>query len=96
VFQEASAQRTNRFSRSDGRFLLVGLQEGMRTLTDFGDAAVLLPLSVVILVWLLSDDSRRVVGSWLIAVGLCAATTASLKIYLGGGPDLVGRVSLLP
>jgi membrane-associated phospholipid phosphatase len=58
----------------------------MRTLTDFGDAAVLLPLSVVILMWLLSDDARRVVGSWVIAVGLCVATTALLKIYLYACP----------
>jgi len=64
----------------------------MRALTDFGDIAVLLPLSVVILVWLLSDPSRRVVGSWVIAVGLCVATTALLKIYLYAcppAPDLV-------
>jgi len=58
----------------------------MRALTDFGDIAVLLPLSVVILVWLLSDPSRRVVGSWVIAVGLCVATTALLKIYLYACP----------
>jgi membrane-associated phospholipid phosphatase len=64
----------------------------MSALTDFGDIAVLLPLSVVILVWLLSDASRRVVGSWVIAVGLCVATTALLKIYLYAcppAPDLV-------
>ena len=34
---------------------LVGLdiREGMNALTDFGDAAVLLPLSIVILLWML-------------------------------------------
>jgi hypothetical protein len=58
----------------------------MSALTDFGDAAVLLPLSVVILVWLLSDDSRRVVGSWVIAVGLSVATIRLLKIYLYASP----------
>ena len=58
----------------------------MGTLTDFGDGAVLLPLSVVILTWLLWDNSRRIVGWWVIAVGLCIAATASLKIYLYACP----------
>jgi hypothetical protein len=64
----------------------------MSTLIDFGDAAVLLPLSVVILMWLLCDDSHRVVGSWVTAVGLWVAATALLKIYLYAcppAPDLV-------
>jgi membrane-associated phospholipid phosphatase len=65
----------------------------MSALTDFGDAAVLLPLSVVILVWLLSDNSRRVVGSWVIAVSLCVATTALLKIYLYACPPAPDFVS---
>ena len=64
----------------------------MGALTDFGDGAVLLPLSAVMLTWLLFDNSRRVVGSWVIAVGLCFAATALLKIYLYAcplTPDLV-------
>jgi hypothetical protein len=65
----------------------------MSALTDFGDAAVLLPLSVVILVWLQSHDSRRIVGSWAIAVSLCVATTALLKIYLYACPPTPNLVS---
>lgn len=64
----------------------------MKAFTDFGDTAVLLPLSIVILVWLLSGGLRRVVGSWIIAIGLCIAGTALLKIYMYGrppAPDLV-------
>ena len=65
----------------------------MSTLTGFGDAAVLLPLSVAILMWLLSNDSRRVVGSWVTAVGLCVAATALLKIYLYACPPASDFVS---
>ena len=65
----------------------------MSALTDFGDAAVLLPLSAVILVWLMSYDSRRVVGSWVIAVGFCVATTALLKVYLYACPPTPQLVS---
>ena len=65
----------------------------MTALTDFGDVAVLLPLSVMILVWLQSHESRRVVGSWVIAVSLCVATTALLKIYLYACPPTPNLVS---
>ena len=58
----------------------------MDTLTDFGDGAVLIPLSAVILTWLLADNSRRVVGSWVMALGLCVAATALLKIYFYACP----------
>jgi membrane-associated phospholipid phosphatase len=72
----------------------------VRTLTNFGDIAVLIPLSTVILVWVLIYHSRRVAESWAMAVGLCIGTTALLKIYLYAcppRPDLVspsGHTSL--
>jgi membrane-associated phospholipid phosphatase len=72
----------------------------MHTLTDFGDTAVVLPLSVVISLWLLRHHSHRVLVPWIIARGLCIAVTALLKTYLYACPiasDLVspsGHTSL--
>jgi membrane-associated phospholipid phosphatase len=72
----------------------------MHALTDFGDAAVLLPLSIVILLWMLIHHGRRVSASWVIAVSLCVGATTLLKIYLYAcppQPDLVspsGHTSL--
>ena len=62
---------------------LVGLdtREGMNALTDFGDAAVLLPLSIVILLWMLIQHGRTVSVSWVIAVSVCVGATTLLKIY---------------
>ena len=54
----------------------------MNFLTNFGDLAVLLPLSAVMLIWLLSLRPRRSVIWWLVALGLCVGLTALLKIYL--------------
>jgi membrane-associated phospholipid phosphatase len=65
----------------------------MRTLTDFGDAATLLPLSVVIFAWFLFCDSRRVAGWWAIGVCLCILTTALLKIFLYADPPASDLVS---
>jgi membrane-associated phospholipid phosphatase len=64
----------------------------MSALTDFGDAAVVLPLSAVLLIWLLRLRQRRVAVSWVVAVGLCIVGTAFLKILLyvcSPVPDLV-------
>jgi membrane-associated phospholipid phosphatase len=58
----------------------------MRVLTDFGDLALLLPLSGVICAWLLSHHPRRVAGSWVVALGSCIVITALLKIYLYAYP----------
>jgi len=54
----------------------------MRALTDFGDAAVVLPLSAVMLVWLLWLHPRGAAISWVVAVNFCIAGTALLKILL--------------
>jgi membrane-associated phospholipid phosphatase len=72
----------------------------MHTLTDFGDTAVVLPLSVVISWWLLRHHSRRVLVAWIIALSLCITITALSKTYLYAcpiGTDLVspsGHTSL--
>jgi membrane-associated phospholipid phosphatase len=72
----------------------------MHTLTDFGDTAVVLPLSVVISSWLLRHHSRRILVSWIIAVSFCVTITALSKTYLYAcpiGSDLVspsGHTSL--
>jgi membrane-associated phospholipid phosphatase len=72
----------------------------MHTLTDFGDTAVVLPLSVVISSWLLCHHSRRVLVAWMIALSLCITITALSKTYLYACPirsDLVspsGHTSL--
>ena len=54
----------------------------MNFLTDFGDLAVLLPLSAVMLIWLLSLRPRSNAIWWLVAFGLCVGLTGLLKIYL--------------
>jgi membrane-associated phospholipid phosphatase len=54
----------------------------MRVLTDLGDAAVVLPLSAMMFVWLFSFHSHRAAVWWVAAVGLCVASTALLKIFL--------------
>ena len=74
---------------------LVGLdtREGMNALTDLGDAAVLLPLSIVILLWMVIHHGRRISASWVIAVSLCVGATALLKIYLYACPPQPNLVS---
>lgn len=54
-------------------------------LTDFGDAAVLLPIAVAILVWLLFT-ARRLAVWWVAAFGLCIGLTSILKIFFHGCP----------
>lgn len=53
----------------------------MSFLTNFGDLAVLLPLAIVILLWLVTLRPRRCAVWWAVAVGLCTGLTALLKIY---------------
>jgi membrane-associated phospholipid phosphatase len=64
----------------------------MKALTDLGDAAVMLPLSAVMLVWLLRLHARRAAVSWVVAVSLCLVGSGLLKILLyvcSPGLDLV-------
>ncbi len=55
-------------------------------LTQFGDLAVLLPLTALILLWLLFMRRPQEAGWWAIAVVLCAGSTAVLKIFFYGCP----------
>ena len=55
--------------------------------TDFGDAAVLIPLTGAMLLWLLFYNSRAMTW-WVAAVGFCVGTTAILKIFFYGCPPV--------
>ena len=64
----------------------------MRTLTDFADLAVLLPLTVCVAVGLVVMGWRRGAFAWCAAIGGVLATMLLLKlVFLGCGP--VGAVS---
>jgi membrane-associated phospholipid phosphatase len=65
----------------------------MNALTDFGDAAIVLPLSAVMLVWLLRFHPRRAAVSWAVSITLCLAGTAFLKILFYGCPPVSNLVS---
>jgi membrane-associated phospholipid phosphatase len=60
-------------------------QLGLRTVTDLGDAAILIPLAAAILVWLLLDNARC--AAWWAGASLfCVGLTAALKIDFHGCP----------
>lgn len=54
-------------------------------MTDFGDSALLIPLAVAMLLWLVLGDRRSTVW-WGAAVGFCVGVTALLKIFFYGCP----------
>jgi hypothetical protein len=64
-------------------------------LTDFGDAAVLMPLAAAMLVWLLFGDPRSVAW-WAASVGLCVGLTAILKIFFYACKTLLQGSAGLP
>jgi membrane-associated phospholipid phosphatase len=55
-------------------------------LTQFGDLAVLLPLTAVMLSWLLVIRFSGGAAWWTFAVVFCAGSTAVLKIFFYGCP----------
>lgn len=55
--------------------------------TDFGDAAVLIPLTGAMLFWLLFYNPRAMAW-WVAAVGFCVGTTAVLKVFFYGCPPV--------
>jgi formate hydrogenlyase subunit 3/multisubunit Na+/H+ antiporter MnhD subunit len=60
-------------------------------LTDFGDLAVIIPLIVMTLAWLLCARTARGVAWWAIAVLGCMGLTAIAKIFAyacSPAPDL--------
>jgi len=54
----------------------------MIALTNFGDPAVLLPIAFVLFLWLMHLPKKRAALWWLVALALCVAVTAFLKIDL--------------
>jgi membrane-associated phospholipid phosphatase len=54
-------------------------------LTDFGDLAVLIPVSAVILIWLVRNSSRAA-PRWIFALSVCIGLTALLKIAFHACP----------
>jgi membrane-associated phospholipid phosphatase len=61
----------------------------MRFLTDFGDSAVLLPLSAVILVWLSSTRSAPAAIWWLGVLALFGGVIGGLKMLFYACPPAV-------
>jgi membrane-associated phospholipid phosphatase len=53
----------------------------LTALTDFGDLAVLLPVTIAVLVWLYFLSSKRDAAWWVAAATLCMGGTALLKIF---------------
>jgi membrane-associated phospholipid phosphatase len=61
----------------------------MRFLTDFGDSALLLPLSAVVLVWLLATRSMGAALWWLGVLIAFGAIVGSLKMLFFACPPAV-------
>jgi len=60
----------------------------LTSLTNLADPAVLLPLAIAILIWLLAMRSAVAAAWWLIAVAICIGGTALLKIYFFACPPM--------
>jgi len=57
------------------------LQHDLERLTDFGDTAVLLPLSLVFFIWLLATHRAATALIWLLIVVACNFVIGALKLY---------------
>jgi membrane-associated phospholipid phosphatase len=57
-------------------------------LTQFGDAAVLLPLAAAVFLWLLYSRAAHAAAWWLLSVVLCGGLTAASKIFFWGCPPI--------
>lgn len=62
------------------------LRTFLHALTDFGDSIVTLPIAALVLIWfaIWGDRNSRLV--WLTGLIVCAAVTATLKIYFKACP----------
>ncbi len=58
-------------------------------LTNLGDLAVLLPLSAVMLVWLLLWPRWDAARWWVLSVAFCVGATSILKIYYNACPEIL-------
>lgn len=65
----------------------------MKFLTDFGDSALLLPLSAVLLVWLLAARRWQAAFWWIVTLAFLGAVMGSLKILFFACPPAPGIVS---
>ncbi len=61
----------------------------MRFLTDFGDSAILLPMSVVVLVWLLATRSMSAAIWWVGVLIVFGAVIGGLKMLFFACPPAV-------
>jgi membrane-associated phospholipid phosphatase len=61
----------------------------VKTLTDFGDLAVLLPVAAVMTLWLVVVRQPLALGWWLGALAVCMGSTAVLKVYFFVCPPIV-------
>ena len=57
------------------------LADALVALTDTGDLAVLLPITILVFVWLYFLPARRNAAWWAGAAVLCLGVTALLKIF---------------
>jgi len=60
----------------------------VKTLTDFGDLAVLLPVMAVMTLWLVAVRQPLALAWWFVALALCMGSTAVLKVYFFVCPPL--------
>jgi membrane-associated phospholipid phosphatase len=62
--------------------------------TDFGDSAVTVPLTLLTLIILLAAGQRRLALFWILAIGGCAVTIGTLKLIFGacGPPIAIGHI----
>jgi membrane-associated phospholipid phosphatase len=60
----------------------------LTSLTNLADLAVVLPLAIAILLWLLVMRSSGAAAWWLVAVAICIAGTALLKTYFFACPPM--------
>ena len=56
--------------------------------TNFGDLAVLVPLALTVLIWLLWVHNRREALWWCVAVVVCTGGTAAFKIFFYACPPI--------
>jgi membrane-associated phospholipid phosphatase len=59
---------------------LFGLGRLISFITDFGDAAILLPISATVLFCLMATKAYRVAAAWSLAIALCLGVMVVLKL----------------
>jgi len=62
------------------------LRPFLHTLTDFGDSIITLPIAALVLLWFAIWGDRHARLGWLVGLIVCAAVTATLKIYFKACP----------